>query len=362
MKKKTLRSVTLLLAIAMTFSLVACAPSTTGGTSTTASTVASTTADSNGNYSYTFRLATIQGDDTPVGMAANKLGERINAELGGRVKIEVFNNSLLGTETEIRDALSIGTIETALIGQSLMTGKVDEANITLCYFTLTDNKLADWFYEESELGTELKTKYLAATGVRPLATNYRSMFRFFLCTKPWTTPEEFKGMKVRVPAGSPIYEDLVSAMGGMPVSLSLAECYTSLQQGVIQGLELPPSLHVSNSYYDMCKYMMMTYHMSGTNFFYINDECFQKLTPEDQQLLTKIANEVGVWETEKEIELSSGYIETLKSKGVQLVDVDIPAFIEAVQPVYNDRRAKWGDKWFDQIAQARIDLGIDKKK
>src|SRR5690625_7307437 len=77
---------------------------------------------------------------------------------------------------------------------------------------------------------------------------YDAGFRSFYAGRPVNTPEDLRGMKIRVQE-SPIAMRMVRALGGSPTPISWGELYTALQQGIVDGAENnSPSFQTSMHY------------------------------------------------------------------------------------------------------------------
>src|SRR3954452_11095867 len=71
--------------------------------------------------------------------------------------------------------------------------------------------------------------------------------------KPVRTPDDMGGLKIRVQPTA-IYLETIKAMGGSPTPVDFNELYTSLQTGVVDGQENPPSIVVAAKFFEVQKY------------------------------------------------------------------------------------------------------------
>jgi TRAP-type C4-dicarboxylate transport system substrate-binding protein len=55
---------------------------------------------------------------------------------------------------------------------------------------------------------------------------------------PIKSPADLKGMKIRV-VGSPIYSDMMTALGANPTQMSWADAQPALASGAVEGQENP---------------------------------------------------------------------------------------------------------------------------
>jgi tripartite ATP-independent transporter DctP family solute receptor len=112
--------------------------------------------------------------------------------------------------------------------------------------------------------------------------------RSFYAKKPITKPEDLKGLKIRVQA-SPTTLKMVELMGGSPTPISFGEVYTAMQQGVVDGAENNVPSWVQTRHIEIAKVFSEDEHASIPDFLVISSKTWDKLTPDQQQILIKAA-------------------------------------------------------------------------
>lgn len=63
-------------------------------------------------------------------------------------------------------------------------------------------------------------------------------------------PSDLNGLKIRVMEND-IYLETFETLGAAPTAMSLAEVFTGLQQGTIDGQDNPPGITCSNKFYEV---------------------------------------------------------------------------------------------------------------
>ena len=166
-------------------------------------------------------------------------------------------------------------------------------------------------------------------------TYYDAGARSFYTNKPINTPEDLKGLKVRVQP-SPSAIAMVKALGGNPTPLAYGELYTALQQGVVDAAENNiPSFSLSR-HSEVSKYFSLDEHTMVPDVLVISTKAYDKLTTEQQDALMKAASDSS--ELMKKLWAESEAKERAKAEkmGVTFVEPDKAAFALAVQPMYDD--------------------------
>jgi len=77
--------------------------------------------------------------------------------------------------------------------------------------------------------------------------------------KPIRVPADYKGLKMRIQS-SKVLGDEIKALGGIPQVMSFSEVYQSLQTGVVDGTENPPSNFYTQKMQEVQKYLALTDH------------------------------------------------------------------------------------------------------
>jgi TRAP-type transport system periplasmic protein len=143
-----------------------------------------------------------------------------------------------------------------------------------------------------------------------------------------------KGIKLRVPAG--VWRvKMFKAYGANPSPMPLAEVYSALQSGVMDGQENPFPQIASAKFHEVQKFLSLSGHVYTPAYVAISEDSWKKLPADIQAALSKIASEVGDFarsEGERlDKELMAKIAPPMKSN-----EVDKVAFINASHVIYDD--------------------------
>jgi tripartite ATP-independent transporter DctP family solute receptor len=287
----------------------------------------------------------------PVQQASERLAKLVGERTGNRLQIQVFPAGTLGGEIDLRDGVSLGTVQMAGIGYPILNGIVSEMEILNLYYLWRDR---DHMMKvvEGPIGAEFARK-LRARNIEVLAANWQQGTRQSLTKRPARNPKEFNGIKIRVTAGIPVYQDLWQAMGAITVPLPFPELYSALQQGVVDAVELPLDWMYNGKFYKLGKDIDLTNHFVYTNCVIVNAGFLQSLPPDVQKILKDSTAEVGKWQTEQVLGQEKDLRQKMESEGIVFVDTDVEAFRAAVQPVYKKWESKWGKELYDRIVNTK---------
>jgi tripartite ATP-independent transporter DctP family solute receptor len=162
---------------------------------------------------------------------------------------------------------------------------------------------------------------------------------------PIKEPADLKGFKIRVPV-SPLWTSMFQALGASPVSINFAEVYSALQTKIAEGQENPLSLIQIAKLYEVQKYVSMTDHMWDGFWMLANKRSFSSLPPDAQAIVARELDRSALDERADIAALNGSVAADLKSKGLIFVEVDKPAFRNALKQAgfYADWKKKYGDE------------------
>jgi tripartite ATP-independent transporter DctP family solute receptor len=316
-----------------------------GGTSSTAAASGSAEAKP-----LVLKLGTAHADGQPTVEACKKFGEDVQAKTNGRITVEVFPGGILGNETSMRDSVATGSIQMASLGAGVMGAYTGAANLPVANYVWRDEA-----HMLRVLNGELGKKYIydpveTVAGIHVI-NGWPQPARRLLTLKPVRNLAELKGMKIRVPAGNSLYEDTWMALGTLPVALPMDEVYSALEQGVIDGLEMPTDSLYYNGYHEKAKYLALTDHMMYLQYLFINASLWNSLSPEDRKTIEDCAVDAEKYHNKLRDDSLNTILKDMQAKGVTVSAVDIASFKAACDPVLQKWMNTWGQEVYDAFTK-----------
>jgi tripartite ATP-independent transporter DctP family solute receptor len=299
----------------------------------------------------TLRLATLQGEGQPSYAGAKKLVELANERSNGELQVEVLGDGQLGTEQESVEGVQFGTID-MFMGSTGSVGRFLpklEAFAHPYIWRDVDHMLT---VVRGEIGDELTEELVASTGIRILDMGWVFGRRHLTTGETEViTPADMAGLKIRVQP-TEIYLATIEAMGGNPTPMDFKEVYTSLQTGVIDGQENPINVIATRALYEVQDYLMLTGHITQNQTVIVNDQVFQALSPELQEVLVSATRDAGDYQNDLLEQKEAEQLELIKGNGMQVVEPDVEAFREATANVHEKFDAVWGEGFFERVKNA----------
>ena len=162
-------------------------------------------------------------------------------------------------------------------------------------------------------------------------------------TKPITTPDDLRGVKMRVPV-SPLWTSMFTALGASPASINFSEVYSALQTHIVDGQENPLAVIETAKLYEVQKYCSMTNHMWDGFWFLANRRAFDRLPADAQAVVARELNRSAMDERTDVAALNAGLRGKLQSSGMAFNDVDPAAFRDTLKRAgfYKEWQGKYG--------------------
>ena len=286
------------------------------------------------------RLGHGQAVTTPLHIASLKLAELVKERSKGRLVIQAFPSSQLGTTTEMAEAVRLGTIDMYGCGNAFIEGIAPLTGVINVPGVFRDGDHA----HRATFGfihTDVYTRSLVPLGLRPIGYVTNEFRHVTNNKRPIKTLADMKGLKIRV-APSKIMAETVQALGGSPVPIDWSELFGALQQGVVDGQENPFIQIHSAKFYEVQRHLALTAHNWDAYIFLVNEKFYQGLDPELQQILVQAGKEASDVAWKESARMTSELLAKLKGLGMQVTEVDPNEVRTAVKVVWDSWAGRVG--------------------
>lgn len=300
---------------------------------------------------YVIKLCTEQTDGDPIDQGCDKWAELVEEATDGAVKIEVYPSSQLGAKADL--------IEMALAGQGVCT--IADGSYLMDYVpdfgvVMGPFLFADWdsMYKitGSDWWAEQEAK-LEEEGISIISTNWIYGERQLMTKEPVTSLADLEGLKIRVP-NNDISVKMFNMLGSAATPMALSEVYTSLSQGVVDGVENPLTTLYNNAFQEVCKNVTMTNHQMTFSNFVVGKDFWETIPAEYQEAIIACGEEAAEYNNELYQAQSQEMVAALEEAGCTIVELDdavYAEFKEACQKLYEEYEAEgtWSEGLYDTI-------------
>lgn len=224
----------------------------------------------------------------PVHKGILEFKKALERNSAGKINIKIFPDAQLGSEREVLELLQIGSVAVTKVSAATLSNFVPEYKILGIPY-LFRNKDHMFSVLEGKVGKSILEKG-EKFWLRGLCYYDAGSRSFYTSKKAIRTPEDLKGLKIRV-MNNQMAINMVNALGGSATPMSYGELYTAIQQGVVDGAENNPPSFVSSNHYEISKYYTLDQHSSVPDVLLISTKFWEKLSDEEKIWVQDAADE-----------------------------------------------------------------------
>jgi tripartite ATP-independent transporter DctP family solute receptor len=268
----------------------------------------------------------------PVHKAMVFMAEKVEEKSAGRMRVEIFPNEQLGNEKECIEALQLGYLAMTKASAAPMEGFVPLLKIFGIPYLFRDSDHF-WKVANGPIGKQL---LIAGQSQRLRGLCYYDAgARSFYAKKEINTPDDLKGLKVRV-QNSAMAMKLIDAMGGSPTPVPWGELYTCLEQGVVDAAENNPPSFRTSRHYEVCKYYILDEHARIPDMLIISPRVWNNLSEEFRKILQQAVDESVEYQRKIWAQAEEEDMKIVEDSGVKIIRPDKEPFRAAVKKVWDE--------------------------
>ncbi len=276
----------------------------------------------------------------------------IAEESKGRIKIQLLPASQLGSGREIVQQISTGTIDMGFTGSAMLGNWYKPISVFDAPFIARDwNHWKTMF--NSPLGLSVQAELEKQTNVAKMGQPWYGGQRHFTTrNKAINTPDDLKGMKIRVPE-VPMFLDMIRSVGAQPTPMPLAEVYLALQTGTIDGQENPLPTINGAKLQEVQKHISLTGHVISGLWPVVHSKTWAQLSAEDRRIILNglakgAAHSDNIINTQE-----TNLVNEFKARGVVFTNPDKAAFAKAMEAVYVRNEDNWGKGLLNNLQKVK---------
>ena len=298
------------------------------------------------------KLAWLTADSPtdPYAITAHAFKDELEAAMPGRVEVQLFPNRQLGDDKEILEGLQFGTIDMGIITNAVVANLEPTYQLVDLPFLFGSAEQAHEVLD-GEVGQQLAAN-LREHGVVSLGAAEGGFRNMINNTRPVRTPEDVEGVKYRT-MQNPVFIEMFSSLGGSPVPMAWGEVFTAMQQGTVDGLEIPTSVVNSNNYADVTRYLSFTRHTYSAIHLLMSERSLNGLPEDVQQAVIEAGKAAIEKQRETVAAAEADVVAALEEKGMEINEIDdVEAFRARVAPVYERFEPTIGEDLLDRALNA----------
>jgi tripartite ATP-independent transporter DctP family solute receptor len=280
----------------------------------------------------TLRLGHVGFPGSLFAITADEFAKRTNAALKGKIEIKVFHSSQLGSDEQMMRGIKVGAPEMFLPSTVMSTAEQKFGVFEMPYIIVSRAHMKK--VAESKPAQGALFDGLPARGIRILGVWENGFRHITNNVRPIVKPDDLKGVKLRVPGG--VWRvKMFKAYGANPSPMPLAEVYSALQSGVMDGQENPFPQIASAKFQEVQKFLSLSGHVYTPAYLVVGEEVWAKLPKDVQTTLSKLASDIGDFARSEGERLDKELMGKI-APPMSVNEVDKDAFIKASRAIYDD--------------------------
>jgi len=231
--------------------------------------------------------------DNEVQLSLVRFKNLVEKATDGNIQVEIYPNCTLGTEVEYTKEVQAGgkTIQSSVLSSGAFSSFFPSYQAMTCPFLFPDF-LTAWAFFDSDFFAKFMDQMRSETGLRYLGTfDDGGGFVAFTNSKHIIkTVDDMKGLRIRVEE-NPAHVAIIEALGAKAVPLEWSQIETCLASGVAEGQFNAPGLNAAMKFWELVPYTSWTGHIYNTLNWVVNDEWFNSLPENYQDIILRASRE-----------------------------------------------------------------------
>ncbi len=305
-------------------------------------------------YKDEYKMSVVVGSKLPWGQGAERFAELVREGSGGRINIKVYPSSALMAGKQTNEFLihRQGVADFCFASTINWSTSIKELNLFNLPFFFPDYKALD-AVTDGAVGDDIAA-LLKDKGVTLLAWGENGFREMTNSKRAVKIPADMEGLKIRV-VGTPIFIDIMKALGANPVNMNWGDAQVAFQQGVVDGQENPVvAIEIPVKIWQFNKYITVWHYVIDPLMLTVNSKTFATFSAEDQEVIKKSALQAA---TEQLDVVRKGLIapdlsafDTLRENGMEVTFVEGDA-----RQLFIERTAGVTKKWKETIGPELVD-------
>lgn len=234
------------------------------------------------------------------------------------IDVQLYGGATLGSSEDVMGSIAANTVEMGVYEVGTLNNYDPETMVFSLPGAFRDSEEVNYmidsqwakdFFEESSKDTNLMVLGGACKGMRCFNVEGYELRKV----------EDIAGLTLRV-MDTPLYVELIEALGANPVPMAMSEVYVAIQNNVIDGQENPVVNIVNDILYEVTDWVVLDNHAPCIVLYYISRDFFENLSDNQQVAVREAAAYAQEKAREVLVNLNNEAITTLESHGMTVYE------------------------------------------
>jgi tripartite ATP-independent transporter DctP family solute receptor len=292
------------------------------------------------------------GDQLPATHPQVLMIDRIAAEVreksAGRIQIQSFPNSQLGSGRDMMEAVSSGALQLTTDGAGALGAFLPALTLFEAPYLWRDaahlSKASD-----TQVFARMNDELVARRGMRMAKVTYYGKRHLTTGSRAVRTPADMQGFRLRVPPVD-VFRAMAEAWGARPTPIAFPELYLALSQGAVDGQENPLPTIQSAKLNEVQRFLVLTEHIITPRIIIVNEPFWRARSAADREIMQAAFSSAASWQDQELLAQEARAVAELRTAGMTVTEVDVGAWSRPVlERVPAQFEARWGRGAFEAL-------------
>jgi tripartite ATP-independent transporter DctP family solute receptor len=269
----------------------------------------------------------LENESHPQGITETKFKEKIEELSGGQITIKTYYSGTLFTQQGEVTAMMNGDLDLSTLAFQDMGPYLSAASMFAAPYIFTSYEhMERVFALDSAVAKDFYKKVSDACGYTPLAAMTQGMRIIDTkWEKPIKTPEDMKGMILRMP-NAPDWINAGKSLGANVTPIAYSEVYTALQTGTVEAQDNPLPGTYAMKFYEVTKQLSLTKHIIDVKLLCVTNKIWNQMTEQQKQWMREAAAYACSEGSKATYKQEAELLDFFKNYGMIITYPDIDAF------------------------------------
>jgi len=297
-----------------------------------------------------FHLAYQPGREHPMSMGLARFREEVEYRSGGSLIVHLHGNASVAGDGALIGLINNNEIDAALVTiWGLWHNLTDMANLESLPWKFTTYEEAFAAYE-GEWGEFVAREIIEPHGGKVIGFFTNGLRHFTNNVRPIYTPADMVGLRMRSPniATNIAMYDL---LGSASIMMGFDVLPSALADGTVDGQDNPIGNIYISRLHDVQRYISLSNHMFSSAPVIVSTDFWNYLSQEHRDILVESALYASRFQGEITMSTENTMLADMMATGIQVNDVDLNAFMNAVEPIWADHVNRFGSEFANILSR-----------
>jgi len=292
-----------------------------------------------------------------------EFAKRIQDKSNGEIIVEIFQGGQLGSQAAALEKVQMGQIQATQSSSQNAAQFIPEFNLMDLPYLVKTRQAWEKLLKTGTI-EETMNKAAEQRGFKVLFYAPAGWRNLFISKKADIeeahVPNDIKGLKIRVTASIPEQRGF-EMCGAAATPVPWGECYTALQQGVVDGLNVGAAPIYVNRIHEVCKSVSLINFMISMDMHTCNLNWYNSLPSDYQKLIDDTCMEIMDWHLDLQLNKQlPNVLENIENEGCKVYTPtaqELEVWYNQIGhhlPAWDDLKEKWGKDAYEKIAKTVI--------